>query len=260
MGWIDKEGEEEDEEGEEQVGGREMQEEESGPDGLLAGRGEHVGEQEEGLAGADPAAAGGEDPACVHPRGSQVGVQQSLLGECPRCETNHNGASSAGESRTRDPAEHGAPPHPRRGDGGGATSDGDNDDGETRSSSCSSPETKTPLKPSRGQRFKQSQQSQHSDRDPDQCHEPVRLQRPDGRSNGPDANEHFDPDHGEHDDPVQLGLPPDPDGVDALLREPAEDELWSGSGDAGAWKPQCRSSSGLPVRSSYEELRDLRHQ
>merc|ERR1711902_271600 len=82
----------------------------------------HVGEQEEGAAGADPAAAGGEDTARVHPRGSQVGLQQSLLGECPRCETNHNnGASSACESRTRGPPEHSAPPHPCRGNGGAAT-------------------------------------------------------------------------------------------------------------------------------------------
>merc|ERR1712088_355599 len=243
---------EEVEEREEQVGGSEMQKEESGPDGDVAGRGEHVGEQEEGAAGADPAAAGGEDTARVHPRGSQVGLQQSFLGECPRCETNHNnGASSAGESRTRDPPEHSAPPHPRRGNGGGATGDGD-DDSETRASSSSSPKTKTPLKPPRRQRLKQPQQSQHSNRDPDQRHEPARLQRPDGRKNGSDTDEHFDPNHGEHDDPVQLlGLPPDPHGVDALLREPAKDELGSGSGNARAWESQFGSSSGLPVRSSY---------
>merc|ERR1712038_311847 len=240
-------GEEEVEEREEQVGGSEMPKEESGPDGDLAGRSEHVGEQEEGVAGADPAAAGGEDTTRIHPRGSQVGLQQSLLGECPRCETNHNGATSAGESRTRDPAEHGAPPHPRRGHGGGATGDGD-DDSETRSST--SPKTKTPLKPSRGQRFKQPEQSQHSDRDPDQRHESARLQCPHGRSNGSDANEHFDTDHGEHDDPVQLGLPPDPYGVDPLLREPAKDEFWSCS-NAGAWESQYGSSVGLPMRGCY---------
>merc|ERR1712158_271698 len=129
---------------------------------------------------------------------------------------------------------------------------GGDDDSETRASSSSSPKTKTPLKPTRRQRFKQPQQSQHSDRDPDQRHEPARLQRPDGRKNGSDTDEHFDPNHGEHDDPVQLlGLPPDPHGVDALLREPAKDELRSGSGNARAWESQCGSSSGLPVRSSY---------
>merc|ERR1712004_229877 len=55
-------GEEEDEEGEEQVGGGAMPQEESRPDGEPAGRGQPVGGQEEGLAGADPAAAGGEGP------------------------------------------------------------------------------------------------------------------------------------------------------------------------------------------------------
>ena len=77
-----------------------MQKEESGPDGDVAGRGEHVGEQEEGIAGANPAAAGGEDAAGVHLGGSQVGVQQGFLGIGPRCETDHERASSAGESRT----------------------------------------------------------------------------------------------------------------------------------------------------------------
>merc|ERR1719193_1265241 len=72
-------GEEEDEEGEEQVGRSEMQKEASRPDGDVAGRGEHVGEQEEGTAGANPAAAGGEDAAGVHLGGSQVGVQQGFL-------------------------------------------------------------------------------------------------------------------------------------------------------------------------------------
>merc|ERR1712038_2050348 len=217
-------GEEEVEEREEQVGGSEMPKEESGPDGDLAGRSEHVGEQEEGAAGADPAAAGGEDTARIHPRGSQVGLQQSLLGECPRCETNHNnGASSACESRTRGPPEHSAPPHPCRGNGGGATGDGD-DDSETRasSSSSSSPKTKTPLKPPRRQRLKQPQQSQHSNRDPDQRHEPARLQRPDGRENGSDTDEHFDPNHGEHDHPFQLGSAPDPNSVNTNLWKPAK--------------------------------------
>merc|ERR1712110_1157838 len=100
------------------------------------------------------------------------------------------------------------------------------------------------------QRFKQPQQSQHSDRDPDQRHESARLQCPNGRSNGSDANEHFDTDHGEHDDPVQLGLPPDPYGVDPLLREPAKDEFWSCS-NAGAWESQYGSSLGLPMRGCY---------
>merc|ERR1711974_440035 len=132
-------GEEEAEEGEEQVGGSEMSKEEGGP---------------------DPAAAGGEDAARIHPGGSQVGVQPGLLGKCPRCETDlHNiGASSAGESGTRDPAEHSAASHPRRGNGGRSTGDGDND-----VETGSSPKTKTTLKPSRRQRFRQPQQSQHSD-------------------------------------------------------------------------------------------------
>merc|ERR1712158_162738 len=73
----------EDEEGEEQVGGGAMPQEESRPDGEPAGRGQPVGGQEEGLAGADPAAAGGEEPAGVHLGGAQVRVQQGLLRECP---------------------------------------------------------------------------------------------------------------------------------------------------------------------------------
>merc|ERR1712117_288724 len=54
---------EEDEEREEQVGGGAVPQEESRPDREPAGRGEPVGGQEKGLAGADPAAAGGEEPA-----------------------------------------------------------------------------------------------------------------------------------------------------------------------------------------------------
>merc|ERR1712004_680762 len=53
------------------------------PDGEPAGRGQPVGGQEEGLAGADPAAAGGEEPAGVHLGGAQVCVQQGLLRERP---------------------------------------------------------------------------------------------------------------------------------------------------------------------------------
>merc|ERR1711988_630796 len=60
-----------------------VQQEESRPDGEPAGRGEPVGGQEEGLAGADPAAAGGEEPAGVHLGGAQVRVQQGLLRKCP---------------------------------------------------------------------------------------------------------------------------------------------------------------------------------
>merc|ERR1712032_1294944 len=88
--------------------------------------------------------------------------------------------------------------------------------------------TETSLQPPRWQRFKQPQQPQHSHRDSD---------------------EHSDPDHGEHDDPLQLfGLPPDPHSVDPLLREPAKDQLWSECPcDAGAWKPQYGSSSGLSM-------------
>merc|ERR1712203_2706 len=125
-------------------------------------------------------------------------------------------------------------------------------DGDDDSPTGSSPKTETSLQPPRWQRFKQPQQPQHSHRDSDQRDEPARLQRPDGRSDGPDPDEHSDPDHGEHDNPIQLfGLPPDPHSVDALLREPAEDELGSGSGNARAWESQFGSSSGLPVRSSY---------
>merc|ERR1711884_866486 len=72
-----------DEEEEEQVGGGAMPQEESRPDGEPAGRGQPVGGQEEGLAGADPAAAGGEEPAGVHLGGAQVRVQQGLFRECP---------------------------------------------------------------------------------------------------------------------------------------------------------------------------------
>merc|ERR1712080_151251 len=112
-------GEEEIEEGEEQIGSSEMQKEECRPNGNIAGGSELVGEQEEGAAGANPAVAGGEDAAGVHLGGSQVCVQQGLLGECPQCETNYNGgASGVGESGTRAPSQHSAPPHPRRGHGG----------------------------------------------------------------------------------------------------------------------------------------------
>merc|ERR1712012_1378363 len=71
------------EEREKQVGGGAVPQEESRPDGEPAGRGEPVGGQEEGLAGADPAAAGGEEPAGVHLGGAQVRVQQGLFRECP---------------------------------------------------------------------------------------------------------------------------------------------------------------------------------
>merc|ERR1712029_310398 len=64
-------------------GGRKPRDKESRPDGEPAGRGQPVGGQEEGLAGADPAAAGGEEPAGVHLGGAQVRVQQGLLRERP---------------------------------------------------------------------------------------------------------------------------------------------------------------------------------
>merc|ERR1712192_351642 len=242
---------EEDEEGEEQACSGTMQEEEGGPDGDVARRGQPVGEQEEGAAGADPAAAGGEDPVGVHPGGSQVCVQSGFLGIClePRCETVHQRASSAGESRTRAPSEHSETSHPCRGNGGQqSTGDGDND-----SPTRSKPKTKTSVQPSRWQRFKQPEQPQHSQRDTDQRDEPAGLQRPDGRADGPNPDEHSDPDHGEHDHPVLLlGLPTDPDSIDALLRKPATDQLWSKwcPCDAGTWKSQYWSSSCLPVMAS----------
>merc|ERR1712241_658360 len=237
----------EDEEGEEQVGGGAVPQEESRPDGEPAGGGEPVGGQEEGAAGADPAAAGGEEPARLHPGGSQVRLQQSLLGERPGRETTHDSrASSAGESRTRAPSEHGAPPHPRRGDGG-EPAPGDGDDNSKIGSSRRSPETKTSLKPPRWQRVEQPEQPQRPDRDPDQRDEPARLQRPDGRQDGADPHEHSNPDHGEHDHPFQLGSAPDPNRVNTILWKPAK--VWSERRDAGARESKCRSAFGLSMIS-----------
>merc|ERR1712223_1847445 len=80
--------------------------------------------------------------------------------------------------------------------------------------------------------------------------EPARLQRPHGRADGPDTDEHLDADHGEHDDHllllvVQLRAPPDANRVDALLREPAADEPEHGA--AGAWKSEHRRTFGISV-------------
>merc|ERR1719189_2293855 len=146
-------------------------------------------------------------------------------------------ASSAGESRTRAPSEHGAPPHPRRGDGGEPAPAGDGDDNSKIGSSRRSPETKTPLKPPCWERVEQLEQPQCPDRDPDQRDEPARLQRPDGRQDGADPHEHSHPDHGEHDHPFQLGSAPDPNSVNTNLWKPAK--VWSERRDAGARSPSA---------------------
>merc|ERR1719180_247651 len=77
-------------------------------------------------------------------------TQLAFIGICPpRCETVHQRASSAGESRTRAASEHSEASHPCRGNGGQqSTGDGDND-------SPTSPKTEASVQPSRWQQFKQ---------------------------------------------------------------------------------------------------------
>merc|ERR1712038_1427246 len=82
----------------------------------------------------------------------------------------------------------------------------------------------------------------------DQRDEPARLQRPHGRADGPDPDEHLDADHGEHDDLLlddQLRAPPDADRVDALLRESAANEPEHGA--SRAWKSEHRRTFGISV-------------
>merc|ERR1712013_639746 len=92
--------------GEEQIGGGAVPQEESRPDGEPAGRGEPVGGQEEGLAGADPAAAGGEEPARLQrPHGRADGPDldehfDALLRE-PAKDEPERGASRAWKSEHR---------------------------------------------------------------------------------------------------------------------------------------------------------------
>merc|ERR1712029_715509 len=107
------------------------------------------------------------------------------------------------------------------------------------------------------QRVEQPEQPQHSHRDADQRDEPARLQRPNGRADGPDPDEHLDADHGEHDHllllVVQLRTPPDANCVDALLREPAKDEPERGA--SRAWKSEHRRTFGISVMWSHKSLR-----
>merc|ERR1712013_389911 len=138
-------------------------------------------------------------------------------------------------------AKHSEASHSRGGNGGATGCYGDNN-GEGRS------EAETSVQSPCWQRFEQPEQPRHSHRDADQCDEPARLQRPHGRADGPDPDEHFDADHGEHDLlllVVQLRAPPDANCVDALLREPAKDEPERGA--SRAWKSEHRRTFGISV-------------
>merc|ERR1712107_663415 len=167
------------------------------------------------------------------------------------CEADHNDrATGARESRTRAAAKHGEASHPRRGNGGATGCYSDNN-GESRS------EAETSVQPPCWQRVEQPEQPQHSHRDADQRDEPARLQRPRGRADGPDPDEHLDADHGEHDHllllVIQLRAPPDANCVDALLREPAKDEPERGA--ARAWQSEHRRTFGISVMWSHKSLR-----
>merc|ERR1712039_500841 len=156
-------------------------------------------------------------------------------------------AKGARESRTRAAAKHSEAPDPRGGNGGATGCYGD-DNGKSRS------EAKTSVQSPRWQRFEQPEQPEHSHRDADQRDEPARLQRPHGRADGPDPDEHLDADHGEHDHllllVVQLRAPPDANCVDAVLREPAADEPEHGA--ARAWKSEHRRTFGISVMWSHQ--------
>merc|ERR1712031_149181 len=149
---------------------------------------------------------------------------------------------------TRAAAKHSEAPDTRGGNGGATGCYGD-DNGESRS------EAETSVQPPCWQRFEQPEQPEHSHRDADQRDEPARLQRPHGRADGPDPDEHLDADHGEHDDlllVVELRAPPDANRVDALLREPAANEPEHGA--AGAWKSKHRRTFGISVMWSDQRL------
>merc|ERR1712004_220231 len=153
----------------------------------------------------------------------------------------------ARESRTRAAAKHSEAPDPRGGNGGATGCYGD-DNGKSHG------EAETSVQSARWQWVEQPEQPEHSHRDADQRDEPARLQRPYGRADGPDPNEHLDADHGEHDHLFllvdQLRAPPDANCVDALLREPAEDEPEHGA--AGAWKSKHRRTFGISVMCSHQ--------
>merc|ERR1712062_651250 len=145
---------------------------------------------------------------------------------------------------TRAAAKHSEAPDPRRGNGGATGCYGD-DNGESHS------EAETSVQSARWQRVEQPEQPEHSHRDADQRDEPARLQRPHGRADGPDPDEHLDADHGEHDHlllVIELRAPPDANRVDALLRESAANEPEHGA--ARAWKSERRRTFGISVMCS----------